>query len=142
MLLSQTQSFGGYSCTKYCKSGLLSRQNRGTNGQLKLCVLNTDEPTGSSDPDYQLFLAGAEGKPWRGSKIGLARRGQIPLPEYSEATYSASPPRWYEVRDGFPIIASNAIPEGVEDAKYSIRIVSCEPFSATPNWTDVMENLK
>lgn len=52
--------------------------------QLDLKMVMADlDPTGNSDADYQKFLAGSEGKPWKGTRIALARRGQIPLPEYS-----------------------------------------------------------
>lgn len=72
----------------------------------------------------------------------LIESGYFPFPEYEDATYAASPPKWYEVRSGFPKIAENAIPPGVEDAKYAIRTIACEPFEAKPDWKVVMEKLK
>lgn len=41
------------------------------------------DPTGNTDPEYQKFLSGPEGKPWGGTRIALSRKGQVPLPEYS-----------------------------------------------------------
>ena len=41
------------------------------------------DPTGNVQPEYQEFLKGPEGKPWKGTRIALPRKGQVPLPEYS-----------------------------------------------------------
>lgn len=35
------------------------------------------------DKEYQEFLAGPIGKPWKGSRSALARKFQVPLSEYS-----------------------------------------------------------
>lgn len=65
-------------------SAWIQHQPQNCNEGVRLQMVAGDyDPTGSSDPDYQKFLAGAEGKPWKGTRIALARRGQIPLPEYS-----------------------------------------------------------
>ncbi len=40
-------------------------------------------PLDVNDPEYQQFLAGPQGKPWKGSRMSLARKGQVPLLEYS-----------------------------------------------------------
>ena len=83
VLLFQTQSVRGFGSSPFQKSNQLSCQTRVSHMRLSEFVPSTADPTGINDPDYQQFLAGAEGKPWKGSKIGLARRGQLPLPEYS-----------------------------------------------------------
>ena len=40
-------------------------------------------PVESTDPEFEQFMSGQEAKPWKGTRIALVRKGQVPLPEYS-----------------------------------------------------------
>ena len=65
--------------------------------------------------------------------------GYVPYPEYLDATYASGPSSFFEVRDGFPRIASAAIPDGVADMRYTIRLDVCEPFRTQPDWKAILE---
>lgn len=69
----------------------------------------------------------------------LADFGYVPYPEYLDATYSAGSTSCFEIREGFPKIVSGAIPDGLEDVRYAIRIDACEPFRAQPDWKHIQE---
>ena len=55
-------------------------------------------------------------------------------PEYDRKYYLISPPDFYEVRDGFPRITADAVPQGVRKVNYGVEIAACLPFTAIPNW--------
>lgn len=69
----------------------------------------------------------------------LADFGYVPFPEYSDANYAPGPGSSYEVRDGFPRVIPGAIPDGVEEVRYAIRLDACEAFKAQPDWTTIEE---
>ena len=85
-IFATAASFGS---TKYLLSSRRYNQNRicdknvGPCSRLKIGENVEFDPTGNTDPDYQQFLSGPEGKPWKGTRIALVRKGQVPLPEYS-----------------------------------------------------------
>lgn len=86
-LLSRVCSLQGTHYVKFSCSGLRSRQPQSFQQikqfELRMADATDIESKENSDPEYQAFLAGASGKPWKGTRIALARRGQVPLPEYS-----------------------------------------------------------
>lgn len=67
----------------------------------------------------------------------LADFGYVPYPEYFDATYCPGPSSSFEVRDGFPRIIAGAIPDGVVDVRYAIRLDVCQPFRAQPDWKQI-----
>lgn len=72
----------------------------------------------------------------------LADAGYLPLQEYEEKTYRPSNIDFYEVRDGFPMIEPSAVPAGVVDVRYAIRLGSCKEFRYVPSWGDVVEGVR
>lgn len=55
----------------------------GRNCGLQLADDANTIPTDIADPEYEQFMSGQEAKPWKGTRIALVRKGQVPLPEYS-----------------------------------------------------------
>lgn len=73
---------------------------------------------------------------------GLAAAGYVPLPEYAEFAFMAGRPVWYEVTDGFPMIAPDRLAAGLIDVKYSILLSVCEPFLSNPDWQAIVERAR
>ncbi len=63
-----------------------------------------------------LFLAGLV-------EVGYTRRD-----EYESWPWALNSRSWYQVRDGFPRLVPTAVPLGVENVTYSIRLDVCEPY--------------
>ena len=81
-----------------------------------------------------------EGKPQLETfEARLADFGYVPYPEYLDDTYAPGPSSCFDVRDGFPRIISGAIPDGVDDVRYAIRMDACEPYRTQPDWKQIQE---
>jgi hypothetical protein len=48
--------------------------------------------------------------------------------EYQTPRYNRRQVRSFEVREGFPRLSSGALPNGVEDVRYSVALAACSPF--------------
>ncbi len=48
--------------------------------------------------------------------------------DYSDTVFVAGPPRMYRVSDGFPSITPAILGQGIERVRYSISLLTCEPF--------------
>ena len=65
---------------------------------------------------------------------------KLDLVGYSESSsfakkeYTVIAEDFYEVRDKFPRILPNDLPQGVVNVKYSINLNYCEQFKQSPNW--------
>ena len=65
---------------------------------------------------------------------------KLDLVGYSESStfakeeYTVIAEDFYEVRDKFPRILPNDLPQGVVNVKYSINLNSCEQFKQSPKW--------
>lgn len=64
----------------------------------------------------------------------LMQVGYFDHPEYTKKHYSISPPNFFEVRDGFPRLTTDTVPQGVCRVNYGIEMAACLPFVATPDW--------
>ena len=60
--------------------------------------------------------------------------GYRDLDEYEQYNYIPASEKMYSVAPGFPRICSEQLEPGIERVSYNIKLVDCEPFSATPDW--------
>jgi hypothetical protein len=70
----------------------------------------------------------------------LQEAGYVPVPEYADAAYAPATPRYFDAREGFPLIPPSAVPPGVDHIRYAIRLAACEEFLVTPDWERIKEN--
>ena len=67
---------------------------------------------------------------------------KLDLVGYSESSsfakkeYTVIAEDFYEVRDKFPRILPNDLPQGVVNVKYAINLNYCEQFKQSPNWVN------
>ncbi len=60
--------------------------------------------------------------------------GYMDLAEYEQYNYIPVSEKMFSVDSGFPRICSEQLEPGIERVVYNIKLVACEPFSATPHW--------
>jgi hypothetical protein len=56
---------------------------------------------------------------------------------YLEYSYIVVNQKMFKVRDGFPRICSNQIPDGIVQLSYSINLTACASFEEYPAWMEV-----
>lgn len=61
-------------------------------------------------------------------------------PEYEKQHYVISEPDFFQVKEGFPRLVSNAIPQGVDKVQYAVELSACIPFRREPEWGKVEQN--
>jgi len=61
----------------------------------------------------------------------LAEAGYMDLPEYDERHYLISKESMLEIRDGFPRLLGDSVPNGVVSIQYKIELKECKPFEIT-----------
>jgi len=59
----------------------------------------------------------------------LFQTGYLPLPEYDVKWYRLFSTGFYEVRDGFPRLTADKIPDGISNVSYQINIAALAPFA-------------
>ena len=65
----------------------------------------------------------------------LFRAGWAPIPDYDEKAFRLVSTRAFEVRDGFPRLMPDTIPEGVEKITYNLSLAALAPFSTSIEFT-------
>ncbi len=58
----------------------------------------------------------------------LAEAGYMDLPEYDEKNYLVSKESIFEVKDNFPRLQADNIPNGIISIQYKIELKECKPF--------------
>ncbi len=58
----------------------------------------------------------------------LAEAGYMDLPEYDEKNYLVSKESIFEVKDDFPRLQADNIPNGIISIQYKIELKECKPF--------------
>ena len=58
----------------------------------------------------------------------------IEASDYSSYVYVFNGARFFRVREGFPKIEAESIPEGVSDLKYMIELDKCQKYLEVPEW--------
>lgn len=61
----------------------------------------------------------------------LAEAGYMDLPEYDERHYLISKEAMFEIREGFPRLLGDSVPNGVVSIQYKIELKECKPFEIT-----------
>jgi hypothetical protein len=61
----------------------------------------------------------------------LAEAGYMDLPEYDEKYYLISKESIFEIKDGFPRLLGDSVPNGVISIQYKIELKECKPFEIT-----------
>lgn len=66
----------------------------------------------------------------------LLKLGYVENENYLEYNYILTDKKMYEVKEGFPKICSNQLPDGITAISYNINLHDCERFIKTPEWME------
>ena len=118
------------------KVASLEQLDRGSLSRFLLhhSALSIDEVAGTSLPDLVSGLRKtiAETDPGAASQFdaSLIEAGYLEAHDdaYRERAFLVLQQRWFEVREGFPLLAPATVPPGVAAARYTISLAACAPY--------------
>lgn len=67
----------------------------------------------------------------------IYQTGYIDSDEYEQFSYIPVSEKMFSVIPGFPRICPEELSPGIERLTYDIKLLDCEPFSASPDWMDL-----
>ncbi len=67
----------------------------------------------------------------------LYQTGYFDSEEYEQFNYIPVLEKMFSVDSGFPRICSEDLASGIERVVYNIKLIDCEPFSASPDWIEL-----
>lgn len=67
----------------------------------------------------------------------LYQTGYLDLEEYEQFNYIPVLEKMFSVNNDFPRICSEDLAPGIERVVYNIKLLECEPFSASPDWMEL-----
>ena len=67
----------------------------------------------------------------------IYQTGYIDSEGYEQFSYIHVSEKMFSVTTGFPRICPEDLPSGVERLTYDVKLLDCEPFSASPDWMEL-----